>query len=665
MENERIDEPSSSDQHHTSSPRRRRDSRQCKLAPEENSFNLRKSRMKARVQREQKLRDARAAVEARKRRNSSRRNHSDEDEIEESGTTEDWNTSDSQRSSSRRNHSDDEIEDSGASEDWHTSDSQNHENKDDAEIVPFAAAEPLPHAKNLSEDSQIGSDVTATPNGTVAASSAEVVTGERRRHDSSSSDSSEDGTEDASVLSLRAEATPIHDDPQHDQGDSAERGNQDREEQLQQERRQSHERQVRSSLEAKNRQRFPRKCKLITAALFVALFGGAGAFFAIRATAPSSFPMPAKRISIAPTFAPSPEASAPKTDPPTQELVYDPPSSEECETISSGGRLEGEEGLRVSRYNVELDVELTPTATVEDALDTMANVTQQVLIPDLAGCFGAQRNLLSHYQLRRSMMDPSPRYNPNRYAIATGNSTIRLAVGRSCESGSGGPCIGIDVILFLAAKNADEKQFVFQSLIIEIFGPDDLATSLSLGAVLASIKLIDVKINSETDTPSELPTNMPTILTSEQPSDLPSSTPSRTPTKSPTAAPTQLPSLGPTIQPSQIPSDLPSITPSTAMPSSDPSAPPSRIPTQSPSTDSPSVDPTSTVIPTTNPTASQVPTVTPNPSDTPTRKPTVTPSEEPTSDPTSIPALPSQQLFRSPTSVPTEEPEVVVDYFPE
>lgn len=585
--------------------------------------------MKARVQREQKLRDARAASEARKHRSSSRRNHS-ADEIEESGMTDDWNTSDSNNNDSQ----DDQQE--------------------DTELVPFAAAEPLPQTSSPGEENHNASNADIIPDGTVSASSAEVLSGEGRRQDSSSSDSSD---EDASVLSLRAEATPIHDHQQPDHVDSLERENQELRDQLEHERRQSYDRQSLSS-ETKNRQRFSKKCKLITAVLFVILFAGAGAFFVTRSSATPSFPFGAKQISIPPTFAPTPAASAPKTDPPTQELVYEPPTREDCDTMRSGGRLEGEEGFRVSRYNVELDAELTPTATVEDVLAAMANATQQILIPDLVGCLGTQRRRLSHFQLRRGMIKRIPRYNPNRYAIATGNSTIRLAVGRSCESGSGGPCLGIDVILHLTAKNAQEKQFVFQSLIIETFGPNDLATTLGLDALLTSIKLIDVKINSETDSPSDLPTNMPTLLVSQQPSDLPSLVPSRAPTKSPTATPTQVASRSPTTLPSQSPSHLPSSTPTTGMPSSDPSAAPSRTPTHSPSvsinpTVSPTVTrslaPTSTVKPSTAPTVTQAPT-TPNPTE---RKPTETPSEDPTFRP----------IFRVPTSIPTEEPEVVVDYF--
>jgi len=440
---------------------------------------------------------------------------------------------------------------------------------------------------------------------------------------------------------------------------------------LDHERRQSYERQHSSSSETKNRQRCSKKCKLITAAVFVMLFGGAGTFFVIRGSSMNNFSIPAKQISVPPTVAPTSEASAPKTDPPTQELVYEPATPEECETISNGGRLEGEEGLRVSRYNVELDVELTPTATVEDVLDAMTNATQQILIPDLVGCFGAHRGNSTDFQLRRNMLRRSPRYNPNRYAIANGNSTIRLAVGRSCESGSGGPCVGMDVILHLAAKNADEKQFVFQSLIIEIFGPEDLATSLDLDAVLTSIKLIDVKINVETDAPSEVPTSRPTILDSEPPSDMPSLTPSSGPTKSPTATPTEVPSLVPTSLPSQSPSSLPSSAPTTGMPSSDPSVAPTRTPTQSPSvsfnpTASPTVTsslaPTSTFKPSTAPTLSQSPTMTPYPTDTPTRKPTVTPSEEPTPDPQIAESVsaPARPIVLSPTKPPVK---VIVDYF--
>src|SRR6056300_598235 len=111
-------EPSSSRDYHSS--RRKRDPRQCKLAPEENSFNFRKNRMKARVEKEKKMRDLRAAAEARKRRSSSRRSHNrfeDDDEIEESGTTEDFHS---------------------------PPDSSKDDGREHVDIVPFAAAERLP-----------------------------------------------------------------------------------------------------------------------------------------------------------------------------------------------------------------------------------------------------------------------------------------------------------------------------------------------------------------------------------------------------------------------------------------------------------------------------------------------------------------------------------------
>lgn len=600
--------------------RRRSDPRQCKLAPDENPFNFRKSRMKARVQKEKKMRNAREAERARKRRYNSRRD----------------------------NHSDEEVEESGSTEDF-----QNRE--EHSEVVPFAAAEPLPNPSPPSEENSNESNHHMVPNGTVSASSAEVLTGQGRRQESSSSSSSdsssEDETEDASVLSLGAEATPIHDTHhQHTQDENLE----ERENHVQ--RRESHQRQ--SPPETKKPPGFSTKCKIIAFFLLVLLFGGAGAFFAIRGSIAPNLSVPAKHMSTPPTFSPSSKASLPTTDPPTQELVYDAPSPEECEIVINGGRLKGEEDLRVSRYNVELDVELKGTTTVEDAINLIANATRTILIPDLVGCFGEQRIQMNHAQLRRSLQNRVTRYNPHRYAIANGNSTIRLAEGRSCEGRHGGPCFGVDVILRLAAKDEDEKQFIFQSLIIEIFGHgDNLATSVHLGASLASITLIDVKINVATDAPSEVPTSSPTLLPSKQPSAVPSLVPSKVPSINPSQNPTERPSREPTSLPSQTPSKPPTGRPTTGMPSSDPSAEPTRKPSQLPSV---------STNPTVAPTVSQAPTT----SFMPTRNPTARPSKEPTGIPSSAP-IPTKEptpinldlipVVRNPTPPPLQ---VIVDYEP-
>jgi len=361
-------------------------------------------------------------------------------------------------------------------------------------------------------------------------------------------------------------------------------------------------------------------------------------------TAPSAFP-------IYPTYGPTPS--------PTELIIYNGPTEEECLAISNG--LAFRDQLMERSFEVDMDVTLEATEMTDDLELQLAEKIQQYLVPALAGCpdevGNGNRQLVS-----------------TKYVIAGGIVTVHARANTECEEDAGTSCFRAIASLDLLLKG-EMTTFEFIALMTGVFSNSPLVTRLRLDLPYKVIVIVGVRSTSPTEAPSvapsllpsespsrtlvvhptteaptrapvtyptaEAPAKGPNLLTSRSPSSRPSSIPSVGPTampsSSPSLQPTPFPSLEPTPSPTPGPTGLPSPSPTraptlsttsapvTAPPSSIPSAPP----TETPST----MNPTASLIPSASfsPTASSAPSTSFAPS---TSQPSFEPSVLPTPSPT-------------------------------
>jgi hypothetical protein len=295
---------------------------------------------------------------------------------------------------------------------------------------------------------------------------------------------------------------------------------------------------TRGQEDAADEGKFSNKCKIIVAVLFVLVAGGVGAYFGTRGTSSDSTPTP-----VAPqTPTPSP-SSLMVTEAPTQAPLYPRPSPEDCQAIATGGPVQGQEDMAIMSFDVEMDVTLTVDTNLDDVLDAVEAKTQEILLPDLAGCFEDRRNLGDFIRGNRRNLNA-----PRRFAIANGGISVGEADTQSCQVNSGTTCYSMTIVLDLAVKSEEERIFVVTSIIIDVFGVDSLVEVLGLGPPFDTIKLIAVNSNTPTEAPSALPTGMPSysptkVPTTDAPTKMPTtSPPSPSPTNIPTSSPTPPPS---------------------------------------------------------------------------------------------------------------------------
>jgi hypothetical protein len=180
---------------------------------------------------------------------------------------------------------------------------------------------------------------------------------------------------------------------------------------------------------------------------------------------------------------------------PTELILYDAPTPEDCEKIGAGIAIEEEDQLLERSFNMLIDIQLTVQADIQVLLLDFQERFQQVLVPDLAGC---------------SMQN-------NPYVIANGIVTVGVSVDMACQVESD-TCHAAVANLLLKVRG-EERIFNLLGIILEVVGKIDLEEKLQLGPPFDQITVIQIYSTDETPSasPTAFPTTNPTKASSASP----------------------------------------------------------------------------------------------------------------------------------------------------
>lgn len=214
---------------------------------------------------------------------------------------------------------------------------------------------------------------------------------------------------------------------------------------------------------------------------------------------------------------------------PTELLLYDPPTLEQCEAIATG-TFEPENEFSVPKtFEIPVDVNLEYEITDTDVMvDMLTEKLQSKLAPQLAGCSDVEntsrtllrsRNLdATKYIIGNVKMEAS--HQPQAQCIVQSETCYRVLV---------------DVMLYL---HGNESTLPLVSRIGNVFEANDssLIQKLELPSPFVDIAVHAVTATFATDSPTLSPTNKPSIEATASP------------TKESTLAPTKDLTAPPTIQ---------------------------------------------------------------------------------------------------------------------
>ncbi|KAL3942264.1 MAG: hypothetical protein SGBAC_003503 [Bacillariaceae sp.] len=363
------------------------------------------------------------------------------------------------------------------------------------------------------------------------------------------------------------------------------------------------------------------KVTVIVIVILLLIAGGVGAFFGLQGGASED------QSDVGVTEMPRPYSSNSTSSPtsnPTESLDYDPPTPEECERISAGLSLVGQESMETLSAEVQFDIELADDTDLNSLLPDLQKKIEEYLVLNLIGCPGNidQRRLREgNHAMDIAYLKPIRRLNKLRYLVARAEVTVGIKGGASCQIES--PlCKNVVATFYLVLRGKEEPFRVFGLIDVALPLGNDVRPELLLDSPFDTVIVRRIDSSNPSDAPSSAPsqnesTPNPTKITSASPSEEPTTTPP------PSVAPVPGSTPSPTRTPSKLPTRLPSTTPSEA-PSESPSEAPSESPSKEPTTDTPTASPTPS--PTTPPTL--FPT-TNFPSATPTAAPTMMPSISP------------------------------------
>jgi hypothetical protein len=135
------------------------------------------------------------------------------------------------------------------------------------------------------------------------------------------------------------------------------------------------------------------RCRLIVVFLVILVVAsGVGAYFGTRPSAseaamdqPSGIvPTQSPEIDVTPT--PTKTVTSMPTATPTEVLLFDPPTPEDCSAISNGGTVVGQEDMPTKMIFVDLDVTLSAPTELGILMEGLKEKIQEVIVPELAGC---------------------------------------------------------------------------------------------------------------------------------------------------------------------------------------------------------------------------------------------------------------------------------------
>eukprot|EP00980_Cylindrotheca_fusiformis_P004748 scaffold1008_cov124-Cylindrotheca_fusiformis.AAC.16 len=266
---------------------------------------------------------------------------------------------------------------------------------------------------------------------------------------------------------------------------------------------------------------------------------------------PSSSPtdMPSVGTSTSPTFL---------------ELLFDPPSRNDCLAVQNGESVLGQSFMVVRSFLIETDITVnSPEYDVNQLLPQFKTSVDTILIPDLVGCFDTERKL-EQSSLRAQHRSLQSVENI-RYIIGNANSNVVLT-GQDCleENSPQDPCYRVNTYLDVFLKG-DELLLRLINLITSLLydnEDDPIIGRFGLPSEVLNAAVVGVISLNPTMAPSSMPSATPSSLPSAIPSTIPSGVPSASPSTMPSITPTMIPSIAPSGTPSSVPSSSPSTQPS-------------------------------------------------------------------------------------------------------
>lgn len=254
------------------------------------------------------------------------------------------------------------------------------------------------------------------------------------------------------------------------------------------------------------------------------------------ASATPSTPLPTQRLTASPSA------------PPSELILYDPPSEQDCTDIRNRDPVEGRENLTTKIFGIEFDVSVLAESEVETWSGELVGGLEENLVPALAGCSHSIERLLNDAVIP-SMLGVRRLVNI-RYVIAdaTVEEAIASEIDQGCQTGAPLPCYRLTTNLLLYLKG-DERSSSLIDLVNEVVQPDDsnvtLVERLGLSSFFQSVVAVGVTNLNPTAQPSVFPSSKPSDQSSESPS-MTTEAPSLLPTETPSLLPTEASSLLPT-----------------------------------------------------------------------------------------------------------------------
>lgn len=233
---------------------------------------------------------------------------------------------------------------------------------------------------------------------------------------------------------------------------------------------------------------------------------------------------------------------------PTQFLLYDAPSEEDCIAIQNRQMIPGQEELPVETLYIDMDVTLSPASSRLDisiVTALLANKINTVLVPEITGC-------LDDSTFRRDLQED----DAMKYIIANAAVEAFQSANGVCTSSGTLPCFKVAVVFDLAVKAENVKYLTLYRRISSAFGNNgqSLLKKLRLEDRFQEIVLENLYLEDRSISPTIAPSHSPTTL---PPSIPPSRTPTMHPSKNPTQSPSNLATHSPTRPPSPPPTPFP------------------------------------------------------------------------------------------------------------
>ncbi|KAL3941566.1 MAG: hypothetical protein SGBAC_004094 [Bacillariaceae sp.] len=334
-----------------------------------------------------------------------------------------------------------------------------------------------------------------------------------------------------------------------------------------------------------------KRIMIIIGALVLLIAACCGAYFFTKGKAEeAAIPVvvvpntPAPTVPLPITPGPTPNPSTTPSLVPTLPLPkYEPPSPEDCQALSNGLAVEGQEDMVVRKFQIILNVYLTfNTNSGEVATDLKLSI-QEDIVPELAGCRLPSRRRNKNRKLQQPQRPLPVEDGSEEFRFLIGNSNVTRVrdTGNGCPS-LDRPCYEMEALMDVFLKDREDNIHVIHNL---DRGFDNLVDKLGV-RLFDEIDVQDIVNIQPTPSPTVALTMAPVNNSSAVPSESPSTSPSLIPTVTP-GDPTASPSMSPSASPTKIPSKN-----LTMSPTERPTKNPTKNPTPSPVSPSPTAKPT-------------------------------------------------------------------------